>query len=272
MYKQLVTPNLDPYIYDGGTPISDWLGWCLGYVRAAFDAPPAGYMATDGWNMTQFKHTDRDLPSGVYVPVWFSHWGTYNGVYANWGHVVIYKDGHIWSSPITHKPYADEWGSIEEVERMYRCSFVGWSEDISGMRVVTKEDTVAIIENADNWRWRFNRLHHQLVRNGDMPDPVFQSIVGSDAWTVVESWSDHPEADSLIHWQELGELAEKDDWQGQIYDLQARTAELGKSVTIKDDEIKKLTAQLAVQSGDTQLLNGFGAWLTKIIVRLGLKG
>ena len=27
-----------------------------------------------------------------------------------------------------------------------------------------------------------------------------------------------------------------------------------------------------VQSGDTQLLNGFGAWLTKIIVRLGLKG
>lgn len=68
----------------------------------------------------------------------------------------------------------------------------------------------------DNWRWRFNRLHRQLVRNGDMPDAVFKSIVGQDAWKIVESWSDHPEANRLTQLQELGEAAEKQLWATRV--------------------------------------------------------
>jgi hypothetical protein len=36
-------------------------------------------------------------------------------------------------------------------------------------------------------------------------------------------------------------------------------------------QIRELQAQVAVQSDDTKLLNGFGEWLQKIIVRLGVK-
>ena len=76
------------------------------------------------------------------------------------------------------------------------------------------------IGSGDNWYWRFNRFHHQLVRNGDLPREVFNGIIGLDAWKVLESWSDHPEANQLIKWQEIGERADKDKWDQQIYGLQ----------------------------------------------------
>ena len=81
------------------------------------------------------------------------------------------------------------------------------------------EDEVKI-GSGDNWYWRFNRFHHQLVRNADLPREVFNQIVGLDAWKVLESWSDHPEANQLIKWQEIGERADKDKWDQQIYGLQ----------------------------------------------------
>jgi len=81
------------------------------------------------------------------------------------------------------------------------------------------EDEVKI-GSSENWYWRFNRFHHQLVRNADLPRSVFNQIVGLDAWKVLESWSDHPEANQLIKWQEIGERADKDKWDQQIYGLQ----------------------------------------------------
>src|SRR6185312_926566 len=132
---QLVTPNLDPYIHqpngNGGTYIlTDWYGWCLAYVQNAFGTGWAGSNAWEAWNdHVNIKHLDRDIPSGMYVPIWFSG---YHGL----GHVAIYKDGKVWSSPWHHKPYADVISSIAEVERIYGVSYVGWSEDISGKQVV----------------------------------------------------------------------------------------------------------------------------------------
>lgn len=71
------------------------------------------------------------------------------------------------------------------------------------------------------------RLHRQLVGNWDMSDPVFRSIVGRDPWTIVEEWSDHNNANQALADQVLGELARKDKWQQQIYDLQAQVKSLG---------------------------------------------
>ena len=129
-----------------------------------------------------------------------------------------------------------------------------------------------MVQDTDNEYGRWRKAFYQ-IRGRDANRQEFKNAAVGRTWlNALEILSDDPEADSSTNNQEVGKVAIQDNWQGQIYDLQARTAELGKSVTIKDDEIKKLTAQLAVQSGDTQLLNGFGAWLTKIIVRLGLKG
>jgi hypothetical protein len=132
-WKQLQEPDLDPYIRQpngsGGSYIlNDWLGWCLAYVSTAFNSGWAGATAWQGWERTALKHQDRSLPSGVYIPLWFSG-------YYGFGHVVIYKDGVIWSSPISHKPTADVWYSIEDIERNYGVTYVGWSEDIGGTLV-----------------------------------------------------------------------------------------------------------------------------------------
>lgn len=78
-----------------------------------------------------------------------------------------------------------------------------------------------VIGSEANWRARFNRLHRQLVRNADMPEAVFKSIQGQDAWKVVENWSDHPESNTLLQYQVTGETATRDNWPGQIYSLQA---------------------------------------------------
>lgn len=132
MWKQLRTPNLDPVVYVGGKILYNWLGWCLAVAQVMFGVPRLHPHAWAGWNATAHKHRDRNLPKGVYVPIWFDGW--WNG--QRYGHVAIYKDGKIWSSPISNKPYADVWTSIEQVERNYGMTYVGWSEDIGGVRVV----------------------------------------------------------------------------------------------------------------------------------------
>jgi len=130
------TPNLDPFLVQKGVTLNSWLGWCLLYVQTAFSAGWSGSSATAGWNMSAGKHQDRNLPSGVFVPIWFTHWGTYGGVYDNWGHVAIYKDGKIWSSPLSHKPYADTFGSIGEIEQRFNAKYIGWTEFVGNTRVL----------------------------------------------------------------------------------------------------------------------------------------
>ena len=133
MWRNTKTPNLDPVISQGGKVLYNWLGWCLAYVQTAFGAGWSGSTAWDSWsNRTQGRHTDWNIPSGVYVPIWFD--GYWKG--ERLGHVAIYKDGTIWSSPYTNKPYADKLSSIAEVERIYGMKYVGWSEFVGSTRVI----------------------------------------------------------------------------------------------------------------------------------------
>jgi nucleoid-associated protein YgaU len=64
--------------------------------------------------------------------------GNYDGSgMKNWGHVVAYIPGAgFLSSP--GSGYGQRWfGSVEEIERFFRCTFVGWSEDINTLQVAT---------------------------------------------------------------------------------------------------------------------------------------
>jgi len=134
--KQLKTPNLDPVIYQGGVALNDWSGWCLAYVQTAFGTGWSGSTAWDCWsNRLTKKHADRNLPAGVYIPIFFSG-------YYGMGHAAIYKDGRVWSSPLTHKPYADVFNSISDVERLFGVAYVGWSEDLGGSLLVESSANV----------------------------------------------------------------------------------------------------------------------------------
>lgn len=128
------------------------------------------------------------------------------------------------------------------------------------------------IPDQDNYFWRYGqKLASQLRGRQLSRDEFRRHIVGQSDLRAVEILSDDPEADKAQKWQEVGKVAVTDAWDKQIFNLKDQVKASAMSIAIKDAEIQKLTAQLAVQSEDTELLNGFGLWLTKLITRLGLK-
>jgi len=169
-WAQLVTPSV----------VSDNAGMCLRFVQSVYGAPVKYASAWDAWNATTLKHLDRDLPP-VSVPVWFSHFGTYQGVYANWGHVVAYfpERGQFLSSP--PNGYGNAWlNSIEEVERMFNSRYVGWSEDLNGLQVAKYNqdptpskngnyDMIVKVQCADGWAaiWNMTTGNYQHIDDPD---------------------------------------------------------------------------------------------------------
>lgn len=129
-YQQTVETN------DGA---QDYAGMCLRFAQKVFNTKPYGYdSAWAAWEATMVKHYDRNFPQDVVCPVFFSHMGSYGDplVYKNWGHVVCHFPGRgFLSSP--GNGYGQQWfGSIEEIESYFRCTHVGWAEDINDLTVM----------------------------------------------------------------------------------------------------------------------------------------
>lgn len=214
------------------------LGWCLQNVRTGYGLAPRYASAWKNWLATD-QHTDA-IPTGVDVPVFFS--------YKTDGHVgVRLSDGRFWSDGSIYI-------SIEAYTRTHTPIYVGWSTSIENVQVIKEDDMQPITKNELFYTYR--GLYAQEKTDEELSE---DGLLGKDYKYVNEAVKDYANAHGFDY------FTYKKNAEKQI-------AELGKVVDIKDGEIKKLTAQLAVQSGDTQLLNGFGAWLTKLIVRLGLKG
>lgn len=123
----------------------DGAGWCLRYAQSFFGAPVRYNSAWDAWNATQYKHgTGEGLPE-VPVLLWFSHYGTYGSppTYGNWGHVAIHVPGDaIYTSPGTGYGF-ERWANIGQIESRFASKYVGWSEDINGLRVAQNVNTPA---------------------------------------------------------------------------------------------------------------------------------
>ncbi|WOI86004.1 hypothetical protein [Rhodococcus qingshengii] len=258
-YKQLILPNLDPILYQpdengGQYALSDWLGMCETFVEQAYGFKYLFYSAWAAWNGAKYRHADRNIPTGVFVPIYFDGW--WNG--ARLGHVAIYKDGVVWSAPYTHKPYADKLGSIAEVERIYGMTYVGWSEDMGGTRVIEGIGGDEMISDKDNEYWRWNKLGQQ-IRGRSLTRAEFRkSAVGKTWLRAMEILSDDKEADKATDAQTVGAMAVKDKWQQQIYDLRAA---LNKSNAALDAAVKAgigagdLKKQLAdAQTSNTKLV------------------
>ena len=79
--------------------------------------------------------------------------------------------------------------------------------------------TVAIIQNADNWRARVNRTVNAFWGRS-FTEAEFQSVVGKDTLTLLEILGDNPETDNNIRRANVGRVAINDKWDQQIYTLQ----------------------------------------------------
>lgn len=134
----------------------DLAGRCLPYAQTFFGAPIMHDYARQAWDATEYKHHDRDFPD-VPCLLWFDHWGTYyshsKGVweYVNAGHVTPLVPGEgIYSSPTWGHGYA-LYQTIAAVEAAYNCRYIGWSEDLNGLRVIQptpeeEKDPMPLIE------------------------------------------------------------------------------------------------------------------------------
>ena len=154
-YKQLIYPNLDDdpkhplyvYVYDEKKKktvlCTNWVGWCLAVCKAAFGATKSLHSALNAWNANTTKHTNYDLPEGVYCLIWWDgYW--YDGEYL--GHVAIAKRTgdkiKIWSSPYKKSyTFAIFEGSIKDtiakITKTYKLNqYLGWTETICEKRVI----------------------------------------------------------------------------------------------------------------------------------------
>lgn len=139
--------------YGALVPPRPWViekpGLCLRYAQSFFGAPAMYRSARDAFDATKFKHAPSQPLPDVPVLLWFDHWGAYNdglgpyrgvpvGGVANWGHVTPYIPGKgIYSSPANpNAGYSfDVYSSIAQVERAFNAKYIGWTEDINGLRV-----------------------------------------------------------------------------------------------------------------------------------------
>ena len=141
-WKQTIYPNLDDkklVVYYQGKPLMDWFLWCLAVAQKTFNVAPFAASAQIAWNWNNTKHTDRNLPDGCFVPIWWT------GGVQNYGHVAIAKRTgnriQIWTSPYRHKPYFDYFEgelnvTIDNVSRIYGVRYAGWTETMNTTRVV----------------------------------------------------------------------------------------------------------------------------------------
>lgn len=143
-WKQTLYPNLDNdpnkplYIWQGGSILTDWYGWCLAVVAGSYGASGSSYSAKTAWQSNPTKHYNRDIPEGVYVPLWYEG-GSY-------GHVVIgYRQGNylsVWSSPYTHIATFQYFEGdlnwlLDYIGQVYGVGgFTGWSETVLDSRVI----------------------------------------------------------------------------------------------------------------------------------------
>jgi len=190
-FTQLVIPNPD---------IDCQPGWCLQYVRQAFGAPIVEPTATAGWANAQFKHEDRNFPENCFVPVWFSL------TTEPAGHVALMcPDGSVYStSDDSTVPHHHP--SLDDLIAYYwrnPLTYLGWTEDISNVRVVESELDMAqeieitavqaesIVEATVNRLW--DKLDNKVRISAVQAESIVAATTGrttsaiEDAASIVDS-------------------------------------------------------------------------------------
>lgn len=123
------------------TPVNDaaqdQAGFCLRFQQRVFPGSPAIYYPTAraAWD-NSVQHAGEYPDNTAIVPISYSWVGTINGLYQDWGHAAVWFPGRgVLSSP--GSGYGQQWfGSIDELAQRWGLTYLGWSEDVGGFRVV----------------------------------------------------------------------------------------------------------------------------------------
>lgn len=110
-------------------PSRDWTGQCLGFVRSCFGAGAYLHDAYEAWRLAKYKHTTGTPPAGV--PVFWK------GGSKGYGHIALSAGGgYVWSTDVKRRGQVDK-VSIGAIARAWNQRYLGWTEDVNGIRVYT---------------------------------------------------------------------------------------------------------------------------------------
>lgn len=280
------------------------------YLRDVIGSPPMWGNAIDAFTgfdsqglsnyMDRVANNPNDAsqaPKRGDIVVWAANTPGSGGA----GHIAIYLGSNAAGSFYS---LDQNWGGMYVRQVFHDWSnVVGWLTPKSAPAQGEEE----MVGTGDNWFHRFKKMMEDSRgsdRAGQVTrDEFMQSAANKPLLRVLEAVSDSAERDQNVKDANLGRLARRDNWQGQIYGLQdnlkklqeainqqnviiaeltadkgatksqyqeavAKLGELNAQLATAHDQIKDLQSQPAE---DTQLLNGLGQWLQKLIARLGVK-
>ncbi len=121
-YEQLAMPNLD---------IEGHAGFSLAHISECFSGEKVYPCAMAAFSDTKYRHSSLDPLPDAYVPVWFStpeH---------NFGHVMIWDPNKRMLFGTPRSDYGAQYFTFENIVNA-KTFYLGWSEDIAGVRVVRK--------------------------------------------------------------------------------------------------------------------------------------
>lgn len=192
-FKQTIWPNLDDdpknpvYIYVDGKIASSWVGWCLAAVKASYGATKSMGCALNAWNNDPTKHTDYDLPDGLFVPIYWS--GDKDG----FGHIAIAQrrgnDVTVWSTPTakqggaTYVKYIGELRStIDSMTRTYGCkTYLGWTEFVCEKQVICvvqgEKSNEEICQEVWEGKWGVGKEREQRLTEAGYDYATIQRMV-----------------------------------------------------------------------------------------------
>lgn len=200
-YTQVIAPNLNTV----GN-----IGWCLAFVEKAYNDTNYSYAtARDGWDACQFIHQDSginsNLPTDVSVPVWFDYYES--GV--DYGHVAINVPGRgVLSSPYKADNTQQWFTGIDQCAKVLNCTYLGWSEDLMGVRVIggTMDDSNNGIADANF----VEDCSVGMLGRTSVGDVNLQNNVGRTMRDVVATFIRYPEHLALMERAKNGGAVTKD--------------------------------------------------------------
>lgn len=168
----------------------DWTGMCLNFVRTCFNIAPLYASAYAAWTHAQHRHVgDRTPPVGV--PLFWK------GGSHGYGHIALSAgNGLCWSSDVRRTGYVDL-VKISSIETAWGQEYLGWSEDLNGVRIYTPTD-----DGGPRGPWPFNSRDKLGPFNSRHPRYSWHdgSRVGETAALVL--WQTEVHARPTGHWDD----------------------------------------------------------------------
>jgi hypothetical protein len=125
-----------------------------------------------------------------------------------------------------------------------------WANVLGFIRPITQEDE-PMIADVDNEFGRWNKLAYQIRGRSMSREEFRQAAVGRTWLQAMEILSDSAESDAATNAQNVGQVAIRDQWDQQIYGLQAQVGQL----KTQANELAKRPTQEALSQLQSGLQN-----------------